>query len=94
MRKRSRILLTGILSLPITHPIVRAGVGRAFAAQGNGMRVGFGAINKDSTSVDGVSTKTIISGVRQFAAQTKNRSLTISINMPFRQQESPLRSNG
>src|SRR5690606_25512019 len=47
------------------------GVGRAFAAQGNGMRVGFGAINKDSTSVDGVSTKTIISGVRQFSGTNK-----------------------
>ncbi|MCW5597850.1 MAG: pilus assembly protein PilY [Nitrosomonas sp.] len=56
---RSRILLS------------RAGVGRAFAAQGNGMRVGFGAINKDSTSVDGVSTKTIISGVRQFSGTNK-----------------------
>lgn len=44
----------------------RAGVGRAFAMQGNGMRVGFGAINKGSTTVDNVSTETVISGVRKF----------------------------
>lgn len=44
----------------------RAGVGRAFAMQGNGMRVGFGAINKGSTTVDNVSTETVITGVRKF----------------------------
>ncbi len=38
---RSRVLLA------------RAGVGRAFAAQGNTMRVGFAAINKGKTTVDG-----------------------------------------
>lgn len=52
---RSRILLS------------RAGAGRAFAAQGEAMRVGFGTINKDSTSIDGVSTNTIVSGVRTFS---------------------------
>lgn len=51
---RSRILLA------------RTGVGKVLSAQGSGMRVGFGAINKGETSIDGVSTKTIISGVRQF----------------------------
>lgn len=44
----------------------RAGVGRAFAAQDSGMRVGFGAINKGSSSIDGVSADTIVRGVRQF----------------------------
>lgn len=51
---RSRVLLA------------RAGVGRAFAAQGNTMRVGFAAINKGSTTVDGVATTVVKSGVRQF----------------------------
>ena len=51
---RSRILLA------------RAGVGKAFAAQGNNMRVGFAAINKGSTSVDGVATSVVVRGVRQF----------------------------
>lgn len=51
---RSRILLA------------RAGVGKAFAVQGNNMRVGFAAINKGSTTVDGVTTNVVIRGVRQF----------------------------
>lgn len=57
---RSRILLS------------RAGVGRAFTLQGNNMRVGFGAINKSSNTVDGVSTSTLIAGVRQFAGANRD----------------------
>lgn len=49
----------------------RAGIGRAFAEQGEDMRVGFGAINKGSTSIDGVNTKTIVSGVRTFAGTNR-----------------------
>lgn len=57
---RSRILLS------------RAGVGRAFSAQGENMRVGFGAINKGSATIDGVSsTGTIISGVRPFSGTNR-----------------------
>lgn len=45
----------------------RAGIGKAFSKQlSDSMRVGFGAINKGSTSVDGVNTATVISGVRLF----------------------------
>jgi type IV pilus assembly protein PilY1 len=51
---RSRILMA------------RAGVGRAFALQGNTMRVGFASINKGSTTIDGVNTDVIVKGVRQF----------------------------
>lgn len=51
---RSRILLA------------RAGVGRAFAAQGSNMRVGFGAINQTKHSVDGSEIGTLITGVRLF----------------------------
>lgn len=47
--------------------LARAGVGRAFAAQGSNMRVAFGAINKESTTIDGKSTRTLITGVRQFS---------------------------
>lgn len=57
---RSRILLS------------RAGVGRAFTLQGNNMRVGFGAINKNSSTVDGISTPTLITGVRQFAGANRD----------------------
>lgn len=56
---RSRVLLA------------RAGTGRAFAAQGNTMRVGFAAINKGSTTVDGVSTGAVVSGVRQFTGSDR-----------------------
>lgn len=49
----------------------RAGIGRAFEQQGESLRVGFGAINKGSTAIDGVNTRAIISGVRSF--DTENR---------------------
>ncbi len=57
---RSRILMT------------RAGIGSAFSAQGNTMRVGFASLNLgtegkgDSVTADGVSSKAVINGVRQF----------------------------
>lgn len=52
---RSRILLS------------RAGVGKAFAAQGNNLRVGFAAINKGNSTIDGVAnTGVVIRGVRPF----------------------------
>lgn len=44
----------------------KAGVGRAFAQQGTGLRVGFGAINNYGNTVDGVKTDTITRGVRHF----------------------------
>lgn len=53
---RSRILLA------------RAGAGKAFAAQGSNMRVGFAAINKGNSTVDGVAnTRVVIRGVRPFS---------------------------
>ncbi len=57
---RSRVLLA------------RAGVGRAFTTQGNNMRVGFGAINKGGSMIDGVSTSTLIAGVRQFSGVNRD----------------------
>lgn len=46
----------------------RAGIGRAFSRMLDGsMRVGFGAINKGETTVDGADTNTVIRGVRAFA---------------------------
>lgn len=49
----------------------RAGIGAAFALQGTGMRVGFGAINHGSNDVDGVTTDVIDDGVRVFNNATK-----------------------
>lgn len=45
----------------------RAGIGKAFAAQGTRLRVGFAAINKESTTVDGLATRTVVRGVRLFS---------------------------
>ena len=61
---RSRVLLA------------RAGIGKAFSAQGNTMRVGFSAINKASTTVDGVATTVVKSGVRQFTGTDRANFFT------------------
>ncbi len=61
---RSRVLLA------------RAGVGRAFSEQGNTMRVGFAAINEGSSTIDGVSTGSVINGVRQFTGTNKTNFFT------------------
>lgn len=44
----------------------RSGIGSAFSKQGEGMRVGYGRLNKSSGNVDGVSTSVIVNGVRLF----------------------------
>lgn len=44
----------------------RGAIGRAFTQMPDQARVGFGAINKGSTSVAGVNTRTIINGVTSF----------------------------
>jgi len=54
----------------------RAGIGRAFAAQSSNLRPGFAAINKGSTSVDGVSTSSVISGVRDFSGADRTTFFT------------------
>ncbi|GAB3381808.1 PilC/PilY family type IV pilus protein [Spongiibacter taiwanensis] len=50
----------------------RAGSGFAFATQGAGLRVGFGSINQDSSTVDGTSTKVIVKGVRSFTGTDRS----------------------
>jgi type IV pilus assembly protein PilY1 len=50
----------------------RAGIGKAFSQQSEGMRVGFGAINKGSTTIDGLSTHTIVRGVRTFSGTDRD----------------------
>ena len=57
---RSRILLA------------RAGIGKAFAEQGNTMRVGFAAINKGNSTMDNVSTGAVVRGVRQFTGTDRD----------------------
>lgn len=69
----------------------RAGIGRAFAQQGKGMRVGFGAINKGSTSIDGVSTRTIIRGLRPFSGTDRADFFTNLYEHPIPTAGTPLR---
>jgi type IV pilus assembly protein PilY1 len=44
----------------------RAGIGAAFSEQSEGMRVGYGRLNKNWGSLDGVNTSVIVNGVRLF----------------------------
>ncbi|MBY6191839.1 hypothetical protein KUV22_15520 [Microbulbifer agarilyticus] len=50
----------------------RAGIGRAFQAQGEDLRVGYGTINQANTAVDGVNTRTIKAGVRAFSGTNRS----------------------
>jgi type IV pilus assembly protein PilY1 len=78
---RSRVLLA------------RAGIGRAFATQGNTMRVGFGAINKGSTTVDGVNNTSVVSsGVRQFTGTDRTNFFANLYEHPIPTSGTPLRS--
>ncbi|WP_188660605.1 pilus assembly protein [Arenimonas soli] len=83
---RSRILLA------------RAGIGRAFSglsttstAASPAPRVGFGAINKDSSSVDGTSTETIVSGVRPFVGADRTAFFTSLYGRDIPAAGTPLR---
>lgn len=76
---RSRVLLA------------RAGIGRAFATQGNTMRVGFAAINKGSTTIDGVATEVVKSGVRQFTGTDRTNFFTNLYNHDIPAAGTPLR---
>lgn len=69
----------------------RAGVGKAFASQGTGMRVGFGAINKDATSIDGVTTETVIRGVRPFSGTDRTAFFTSLYGHTMPSAGTPLR---
>ncbi|WP_249621074.1 PilC/PilY family type IV pilus protein [Desulfuromonas sp. CSMB_57] len=69
----------------------RAGIGKAFAAQGESIRVGFGAINKEASSVDNVSTTTIIRGVRPFSGSDREDFFTRLYNHIIPTSGTPLR---
>lgn len=71
--------------------IARAGIGKAFSQQGDAMRVGFGAINKDSSTVDNVSTKTVITGVRKFEGTNRSSFFTTLYGHTIPAAGTPLR---
>lgn len=49
----------------------KSGVSAAFYPQTSAIRVGWGSINKGSSSIDGVSTRTVSAGVRPFAGTSR-----------------------
>lgn len=70
----------------------RAGIGRAFVDQSDRMRVGFGAINKGSTAVDGVNTGTVIQGVRRFSGTNRDGFFANLYDHLIPNQGTPLRT--
>lgn len=54
----------------------RSGIGNAFSQQKEGMRVGYGRLNKSSGSVDGVNTSVIVNGVRLFKGSDRESFFT------------------
>lgn len=69
----------------------RAGIGKAFSSQGTNLRVGFGAINKGNTSIDNISTSTIISGVRPFSGANRTAFYNSLYGHPIPASGTPLR---
>ncbi|KAB2912827.1 MAG: pilus assembly protein PilY [Dechloromonas sp.] len=69
----------------------RGGIGRAFANQGTNIRVGFAAINKGSTAIDGVSARRVVSGVRKFTGTDRSNFFTALYGRTIPQQGTPLR---
>tara|TARA_Y100001001_G_C8015367_1_gene311394 strand:- start:1963 stop:5583 length:3621 start_codon:yes stop_codon:yes gene_type:complete len=54
----------------------RSGIGAAFSEQSEGMRVGYGRLNKNWSSVDGVNTSVIVNGVRLFKGADRENFFT------------------
>ena len=69
----------------------RAGIGKAFALQGETLRVGFGTINKSPSSVDGVSIRSIIRGVRSFSGAEREDFFDRLYGHPMPTSATPLR---
>jgi type IV pilus assembly protein PilY1 len=70
----------------------RAGIGRAFAAQGTDIRVGNGAIKEGSRTLDGKkSPRTILRGVRSFSGDDREEFFDLLYNYPIEEAATPLR---
>jgi type IV pilus assembly protein PilY1 len=70
----------------------QASIGRAFSTQPPTMRVGFGAINKSASTVDGVNdTRTMINGVRPFNGADRDSFYSQLYNSPWIPANTPLR---
>ncbi|MCK0165000.1 hypothetical protein MWU62_14060 [Marinobacter sp. S6332] len=69
----------------------RAGIGNAFSKQGEGMRVGYGRLNKGSGNVDGVNTSVIVNGVRLFKGSDREAFFNSLYTDGVPQEGTPLR---
>ncbi|WLD58860.1 PilC/PilY family type IV pilus protein [Salinispirillum sp. LH 10-3-1] len=70
----------------------RAGIGRAFAEQSEGMRVGYGAINKGSENIDQLgNTQTIVRGVRPFSGEDRKKFFELLYESDVPAMGTPLR---
>lgn len=56
----------------------KAGVSRAFAVQGTGMRVGYGRINNWSSKTDDVTGSTLVRGVRDFIDKRNDQGTIVA----------------
>lgn len=71
----------------------RAGIGRAFGSQGQGMRVGFAAINQGGKTLDNVwSDQAMIAGVRPFSGTNRDNFFDQLYGRNIGQSGTPLRS--
>jgi len=70
----------------------RGAIGRAFTEMPDQARVGFSAINKGSTNVDGVSTRTVINGVRGFNLAGRSAFYNRLYDHVLNRQGTPLRT--
>lgn len=70
----------------------RGGIGRAFAAQSENMRVGYGTINTGESTIDGVSTRTVVRGVRRFTGADRDAFFHELYNRAVPPQGTPLRN--
>lgn len=70
----------------------RGAIGQAFAGQSEKMRVGFGSINKSSSSVDSVNTRVIVRGVREFKDSARNNFYSDLYNRSIPTSGTPLLS--
>ena len=69
----------------------QAGIGAAFAELSSNLRVGYGTINSGLRNVDGVTTRSIINGVRPFIQANKDSFLDTLYNQPVPAMGTPLR---
>ncbi|MCG5513289.1 pilus assembly protein [Ectothiorhodospira shaposhnikovii] len=69
----------------------RGGIGAAFAIQPENLRVGYGAINKGYSNIDGISTRTVVSGVRPFSGSNREAFFNELYTRPVPAAGTPLR---